>query len=47
MLDQGKQRMREVLKQAKYQNLNHYGGALGAALEKDNKVANMPLIRVV
>ena len=46
-LAKGKKYMQEVLKQAKFQQMNKFGSQMAHAINFDNSVANMPEIRVV
>lgn len=46
-LKKGKQRISELLKQSKFQQLNHFGSQMSKAVDHDYKIANMPQIRLI
>lgn len=45
-LMQGKKRISDILKQAKFQQMNHFGDLMSETIDQDHKIANMPQIRV-
>ena len=45
-LVQGKKRISDILKAAKFQQMNHFGDQMSGAIDIDHKIANMPQIRV-